>query len=348
MATLRDVAAEANVSIATVSRVLNGGGRRNVLPESARAVRAAAQKLGYQPNRAARSLRTRRSEILGMVVPHITNPFFAGVIQAAERALEGTEWDLLISDAQQDPELEHRRLQSLAARQVDGVIVIPCDGERSAKGLAALSGIPIVQVDRRVDHLVSDWIGVHHVFGIDAVIQHLRTAGRERLCFVGARGENIAGAERLQGYQRALAHNEASAGWTLLGEFTLEWGATAGAQLVEDSQLPDAIVCGNDLIALGVLRALREHGVRVPDDTAVTGFDDIDFASLVDPALTTVRQPIEQIGAIAVDLLQQRLRDPGAPFREVRLTPTLVVRGSSGERTHRSRADEEAGHDDER
>jgi LacI family transcriptional regulator len=329
--TLRDVAAEANVSVATVSRVLNGADGRSVRPESVVAVQDAARRLGYRTNWAARSLRLKQTETLGIVVPHITNPFFAGVVQAVEQVLEPTGWELLIGDSQDDPELESRRLQSLVQRQVEGLIVIPCEGARSVDGLQALDSVRLVQVDRRVAQFASDWVGVHHQLGIELVVGHLRQVGRSILCFVGADGDSAPAAERLRGYEQSVRRaGTAPSGRVYLGDFTLEWGMAAGQQILAERPLPDAIVCGNDLIALGVMRSLREGGVTVPSDVAVTGFDDIDFAPIVDPPLTTVRQPVKQIGALAVDTLTRRLQEPQAPWQEIRLAPTLVVRASCG------------------
>ena len=327
--TIRDVAERAGVSIATASRALSGA--RTVTPGNVERVRAAAAELGYRRNAVARALRRRVSSTIGMVVPQISNPFFPAIVEAVERQLQESGRELILCDSQQDPSLEARRILALVDRQVDGLIINPCDMVRSAAAVrAAASRLPLVQLDRYVEGNVSDWVGVDDDAGIQMLIAHLARTGARSFVFVSSEPTNSSAQLRLEAYVRATSRLDGrSAQALLLGEFTMEWGRTAAAQLVSGEHLPDAIVCGDDVIALGVVRELKNRGVAVPHDVAVTGFDDIGFASFCDPSLTTVRQPPEQLARESVRLLDEQAGFATRSARRIAIAPELVVRAST-------------------
>lgn len=324
MATIHDVAKLAGVSTATVSRVLSRS--RGVQPESARKVLAAAEQLGYRYNAVARALRTNRSNTIGMLVPQISNPFFPALVEAVERRLSREGLELLLCDSQRDVDVEARRLRALVERQVDGIIISPYDFTGSAPAVRGLVGrIPVIQVDRRVDDALTDWVGVDDDAGFAQVVDHLVAAGRRRLVFVSSVLTNYSAHARLDAVTTALRrHGLTAAQEPLLGTFEVEWGIEAAARI--DLDAVDGVVCGNDVIALGVLRGLRKAGVSVPGDVAVTGFDDISFAEISDPPLTTVRQ---QWDAMADECVRLLLQPAEHGPRGIAITPTLQVREST-------------------
>ncbi|WP_028936348.1 LacI family DNA-binding transcriptional regulator [Pseudonocardia spinosispora] len=331
--TIAEVAARAGVSTATVSRALSGRGP--VSPEVNDRVRTAASELGYQVNSIARALRNSRTDTVGMVVPNIGNPFFTSLVQSVEHALEREGRDLFLCDARSTPALEARRLRSLVARNVDGIIVSPTHGAESAAAVAATAAaLPLVQLDRFVDGTSTDWVGVDDIAAMRLVLDHLHASGAHTVAFVGSQETNSSSEQRLSGFRQRVGELGMTLGrhGVLLGEFSIEWGESALTQLVRADALPDALVCSDDLIALGVTRACRAHHIDVPGRLQVTGFDDIDFAGLSEPALTTVAQPTDQIAAEAVRLLAAASQTGSTTTRaaaHIALTPSLVVRAST-------------------
>ncbi|MFJ6214836.1 LacI family DNA-binding transcriptional regulator [Streptomyces sp. NPDC092296] len=341
--TLKDVARLSGCSVATVSRVL--AGTRPVGAETARRVREAAESLGYRPNQVARALRSRSTGTIGLVLPQITNPFFPSLVRELEHALHAGGRAVLLADCDDDPAIEAARISALLDRQVDALLVIPVDEKRSRAAVtAAAARVPLVLLDRACGPGVADSVGIDNAAGMALVLEHLAATGRRRICFVGAAGTNSAAVERRAAYEAGVAALDPQApGRVELGDFSVAWGRAAVDRIWPDR--PDAIVCANDLIALGALRRLQQLSVDVPGEVAVTGFDDIPIATLADPDLTTVRQPSGELAAEAARLLDQRLADqrpadqrpadqrpadgrPRSP-RAIRLAPQLVIRASS-------------------
>jgi LacI family transcriptional regulator len=333
--TMQDVAREAGFSVATVSRVLTGS--RRVRPDVVRAVRAAQERLGYRTNQLASALRRQATGTVGMVVPQISNPFFTALVQAVERSLHRSGHGLLLCDGEESPEVEAERVRTLLARQVDGLLIVPYDAEQSAACVReAANEVPVVQLDRVVSGAKSDSVAVDNELGMAEMVHHLAIQGYQQLAFVGSQPTNSTAAERLRAYlAHAGARDEQNRHRVLLGDFSTAWGQKAGGDIVA-GEMPAAIVCGNDLIALGVLDALLGHGLHVPDDIALAGFDDIAFATLIRPTLTSVRQPVDELGAEAVRTLLSRLsRKDGMP-RKIRIQPEIVPRQSTGATTSAS------------
>jgi LacI family transcriptional regulator len=323
--TIRDVARAAGVSVSTASRALTGA--RPVGEQIAVRVRDAATALGYRQNRVASALRTQRTDTIGMVVPQISNPFYPVLVEAIERCLGDDNRQLLLCDAQRDATVESARIHALADRQVDGLIVAPVSTVASAAALTSIAGeVPVVQVDRSVADTALDWVGVDDVAGLRLLTEHLAQVGARTAVLVGTVSESSAGRTRLAEFGPAAARHGLSTAEPLLGAYGVEWGVRAVDELRERGPLPDAVVCVNDEIALGVLQGLRAAGISVPGEVVVTGFDDNGFAALADPPLTTVRQPHQQIAAECLRLLD---RPRGGPTRRIALAPTLVVRAST-------------------
>jgi LacI family transcriptional regulator len=329
--TLKDVAAATNLSVATVSRALSG--RRAVTPEVADAVLSASERLGYRPNVLARSLRERATHAVGMLVPRIADPFFPLVVEAAERQLHEEGYELFLCDSQEDPALEAVRARALVDRLVDGFIVIPCDSASAETVRLSQQTVPLVQVDRRIEPLTTDFVGTDHAAGIRLALEHVRELNCDTLAYVAPTSTASSYRERLLAYKTGaqVGFSPSSLDAIFLGSSSIEWGREAASQLLASS-VPSAVICADDLIAIGVLQQFRARGVSVPAEVAVLGFDD-SLAELGNPPLTTIRQPAEALGAEAAKLLLDRLRDnAGQPPRNVQLLPSLVVRESTVQR----------------
>ncbi|WP_344215037.1 LacI family DNA-binding transcriptional regulator [Nonomuraea bangladeshensis] len=320
--TMKDVALEAGVSAATVSRVLTGHAK--VAPEKREAVERACRKLGYQPDGLAAALRNRSSQSIGILVPDIENPIFPAVIRAAEHELARAAVDVLLCDADNDVEVEARRLETLLRRRVDALLVCPVHVRDSAPALRAAAGkVPLIQLDRRALDDV-DFIGVDPVSGMTQVVTHLRAAGAHTAVFVGRHGGMSSLVERARAFEDACALHGLRDRPTL--EVPFPDGASGRAcarDLLARGDLPDAIVCANDELAFGLLAELRAAGVRCPGDVLVTGHDDIRAAEYL--GLTTVNQSLQDKGREAARLLRQ----PSGSPRHVRLTPVLVPRATT-------------------
>ena len=327
--TIRDVAEHAGVSVATASRVLTGS--RNVSPVLVERVNAAARALGYRHNAVASALRRGRTNTVGMIVPEIANPFFPAIVEAVERRLQDSGRDLFLCDAQQDVAIERHRARALADRQVDGLIIVPVSSAASRATLVEASErTPVVQVDRYVEEYPADWVGVDDVLGVGMAVEHVVALGARRIAFVSASLDSSSARRRHSGFERVIArHDLPDDTPRLLGTFRAEWGRSAAVRLLE-GPLPDAVVCGNDEIAVGLLGEFRRRRVRVPEDVLVTGFDDIRFARLTDPPLTTVRQPGDQLAAECIRLLEARMTDRDLPVQRIAIAPSLIVRESTG------------------
>lgn len=328
--TIHDVARHARVSVATVSRALSGS--RRVTPDLAARVFESARTLGYRYNAVAGALRRRQTNTVGMLVPEISNPFFPALVEAVERKLQESGRDLFLCDSQQDTAIERRRILALLGHQVDGLIITPVSATGSRSALAEVGpDTPVIQVDRFVTDFAADWVGSDDEAGIAQIVRHVAERGARSCVFVSAEQNTSSARQRFSGFTKAttdcsLAVQEPP----LLGEFSVEWGRRAALAVLAGERRPDAIVCGNDEIALGILRELNKHDIRVPRDVLVTGFDDIGFAALTDPPLTTVRQSREDIATECIRLLDARIADAASPVRRVALATQLVIRESTG------------------
>jgi LacI family transcriptional regulator len=323
---LRDVAAVSGVSLATASRVLAGSGASE---RAAAAVHAAIDQLGYRPNLTARALRSQLTGLVGMIVPSISNPFFSELVEAVEQALHRTDLELVLGDSGSSATNEARRLQVLLDRNVDGILIIPAHHESSAHSLRRARSTPLVQLDRRVDSFAGDYVGVDNALGIQMLLEHLYALGCRRLVFVSEAQGSSSGISRIEAFERLAARLDWETEAPLLGTYSLEFGREAGQRLLSRRRLPDAVVCGSDLIALGLLQEFHRRGIHVPAEVRVTGFDGNVFSDIADPPLTTVRQPVAAIADEAIRLLTSRIGGGNVRPRKSEIAPTLEVRRST-------------------
>lgn len=329
MTTMADVAREARVSVATVSRVLDG--RANVDPVLAKRVHAAAARLDYRPNRVARSLRTRRSAMWALIISDARNSFFTDVAVAVEEVADAAGYSVILCNSQEDLEKERRYLQLAAAERMSGAILSP--ELATATDISALTavGVHVVTVDRRLERHIVDHVVVDNALGGELAVLHLAQNGFTRIACITGPASATTGSERLLGYRRGLARAGVASHPDLIrtGDFREGSGYEAMNGLLELGQRPDAVFVANHLMTVGALQAIDEAGLAVPHDIAIVGFDDTPWAPLMRPSLTTIAQPTYDVGAEAARLLLGRIDGYQGAVREVLLQPTLRVRASS-------------------
>lgn len=328
--TIKDVAKEAGVSIATVSRILNGTGKVSV--ELANRVQAAVDKLQYHPNSMARALKIRESQSIGLIIPDIENPFFPALVRGVEDMAKRSGYAVILCNSDGNPDMEEQYLNFLISKRVDGILFTGgAEFERNARLLGALD-IPLVLLDRRAHSFPCAAVVTDNRLGAQMAVEHLITLGRREIAFISGPPHVSPGEERVAGYRDALAQHglEQNAGREVFGAYTFESGYQAIDELVADGMSFDAIFAGNDLMAIGAMEALSRHGLSVPDDVAVIGYDDIRMSAWYKPALTTVHQPVYQMGYIAAETIIKKMTG-GSYQPEVRiLMPRLIIRQSCG------------------
>jgi LacI family transcriptional regulator len=318
------------VSVATVSHVLNGS--RYVSPELTKRVREAAGELGYRPNDTARSLRLRRTQTIGLVVPDVS-PFFAELARVIEDHGFAAGYTTVIGNADGHPERERRYLETLISKKVDGLILASTLHDTAE--LARLfdgARTPTVIVDRKLDLPGVDTVLADNDGGGYAATRHLVSLGHTRIGCITGGSSALPSGGRERGYRRALAEAgiEPSPRWIAGGDFAYAGGRRATAELLAADPNLTAIFATNDLMALGVIGELAARSLSVPGDVSVCGFDDAFPSALVSPSLTTVHQPLRELGRAAVNILLARITREAPPDPQRRLFPThLVVREST-------------------
>jgi DNA-binding LacI/PurR family transcriptional regulator len=332
--TIDQVAALAGVGRGTVSRVINGSPL--VSPHTHDAVRKAIDELGYVPNRAARSLVTRRTESVALVVSEseqrvFSEPFFARVIRGIGAALGDSGYQLWLAMAQSPAERE-RLSHHLTGQHVDGVLLLSLHGEDPLPYLLAERGLPVVLGGRPSSSRPVSWVDADNSGGARQAVEHLLERGRQQVATITGPQDMAAGVERMQGYRDALrgAGIDQDPELVAYGDFSEASGVAAMTQLLARRPEIDAVFAASDPMALGALQVLRAHGRPVPGDVAVVGFDDSDSARHSDPPLTTVHQPADAMGREMARLLLARIDGaPTAAASQVLLDTHLMIRASS-------------------
>jgi LacI family transcriptional regulator len=325
-ATIKDVARAAGVSVATVSRALNGA--ENVLPDTKQRILEVARELRFTPSGAARSLITRRTDTIGALLPDLHGEYFSELIRGIDQAARARGLHLLVSSSHDDADEAAKALRAMNGR-VDGLLVMSphADADFLSNNLPA--NLPAVLMNTDVDLPGHARFVIDNFGGALTMARHLASAGRKRIAFIGGPAGNHEAQERLRGYRAGLL-----AGMDELvfeGDFTEEAGRLAGRRIVQSKQRPDAVFAANDMMAIGCLGALAEAGLAVPEDIALVGFDDIPIARYVAPALSTIRVPIAALGAAALDALVKSMESPSAAAGHPTVMPVeLVLRRSCG------------------
>lgn len=306
MSSMRDVARLAGVSTATVSAVLNGKG--TVSPELTLRVEKAMQALDYHPDQIARSLRVGRSNVIGMIVPDVSNLFYAEILRGVEESCQKIGYSVILSGSSDDSGNERRHLETLYARRVDGVLLASSVSEAAYDRLT-LRRFPLVFVDSVPAGVTSGAVVVDNAEAAFVATNHLIGLGHRRIAIITGRLDRSVGLDRMNGYRRAL--REAGIwipdDFVMHGDFHVESGYKYGAELMRLPTPPTAIFCCNNRMTLGLLRALSEQRINCPNDVSVVGFDDADWATSFTPRLTCVAQPTYEIGKRAIGMLLKKI-----------------------------------------
>ena len=332
-ATLRDVASAAEVHPATASRALNPGTRLLVSEETARRVIEAADRLGYRPNPVARSLRTRRSHTIGVLIPDLNNPLFPPIIRGIEDRLAEHGYVALIGNTDADPGRERLVFDQMRARHVDGFVLATATLNSPILAEAAEAGLPLVLMNRTAQDYPFSSVSVDNEQGVRAAVAHLVSLGHTRIGHIAGPQDISTGTTRLRGFQEAMRTHGLTAGpgdVVYSSGYTVEEGLRCGLDLLGPAGDLTAVVAANDMLAVGCYGALDELDLRCPEDVSVIGFNDMPFVDRLRPPLSTIRFPHTQVGTEAARLLIERIESgEGSPVKILYLAPELVARGST-------------------
>ena len=324
--TLEDVAAEAGVSRMTVSRVLNGQGGAS--PKTRQHILEIAQRLKYRPNAAARGLRARKSSIIGVIVPDISNPFFPEIFRGAESVAQPEGYTLMLSNVVESADREAEVLEKLLNQRVDGLIWCSARMEDAALFETLKSAGNVVLVNRKCPIELASSVAVDYALGARLAVRHLMEIGARRIGIVAGPEWAFGAKERLSGVEAALHDKGMKAIATMFCDPTIEGGQQAAATLLSQAPDLDSLICYNDLTAIGALHVCRNLEIDVPGDIALLGFDDITMASLVTPPITSLGVEKYELGRAAMSLLLKRIQG-NTSNGQIVLQPTLWVRGST-------------------
>ena len=330
-ATLRDVAAAARVHPATASRALNPETRILVSEDTARRVSAAAAKLGYRPNPVARSLRTRRSHTVGVLIPDLNNPLFPPIVRGLEDKLAAAGYVALIGNTDADASRERLIFEQMRARHVDGFVLATATLHDRLLAEAAAADLPVVLMNRLSQDYSFPSVSVDNEQGTRMAISHLARLGHTRIAHIAGPQEASTGVSRLRGFREGMAAHGLAVREDLVAyaaRYTVEEGTRCARELLAVQGGFTAVAAANDMLAVGCYAALDEVGLQCPDDISVIGFNDMPFIDRLRPPLTTVRFPHYQLGTEAAQLLLERIGQREAPVKILYLAPELVVRKS--------------------
>lgn len=326
--TIAAVARAAGVSVASVSRVLND------LPateEMARRVRLAADELGYVPDARARSLKVGRTFQLTLAVADVGNPVYVTMMRSVESVVAGAGYRLVVTATGPDVADEVELIRGMARGYADGLVISPLRVDADLVKAIRHCDVPVVVAGNVPAAAGVDTVRANSPKGIALAVEHLHSRGRRRVAFVNGPADTVPGAARARGFAEAT-RGRRGVRVVEADDFTFAAGRAAGVRLLDGSRdhaAPDAILCANDLLAVGVMHVLNERGLRIPDDVAVVGIDDSELAELTFPALTSVNLGSAERGRRAAELLLARIEDPSRAPRRVVVQPSLSIRGTT-------------------
>ncbi len=324
--TIHDVAARAGVSPATVSRFLNGGRVRR-----SSAIGRAVDELGFRPSALARSLKSGSTRAIGVIVPDITNPFFAAVVKGIESVTRDDEYSLYLCNTDESVEREHRVIASLLAKKVDGLLMAPATEHAEPLSYLLSTGVPTVFIDRHLADGAFDSVLVDNEGGAAQAAAHLVSLGHRRIAMISGSLETTPGRGRYEGFVEGLrvAGLELRPRHTVFSDFRVSGGYQSMLRLLAVQPQPTAVFVANNLMAMGALRAIHDLGLRMPDDISFLSFDRLDLGELLNPPLTFIDRPMEEQGILAMRLLVSRMEHSEmGPPRTIRLETKLSVGGS--------------------
>lgn len=330
MATIADVARLAGVSVATVSYVLNG--TRPVSPERRQRVLEAIEALGYRPNRVARSLRARRTNTIGLIVSNIVSPFYTEIARAVEDVARRHGYSVILCNSDDDPAKEREYVDLLLGRQVDGLLVAPAPNDQAALAEVVDTGAPLVLVNRRPAGVDAPSVTMASGPATHELVRHLIEHGHRRIGVISGVPGSPSSQDRLEAYAHALreAGIEPDPRLVRHGHAQYEGGMAAARELLQEPDPPTAICSLGTSMTLGALVAIRQMGLRVPEDVALVGYTDTPWYQVTDPPLTAVAQPVRRLGELAIDLLLRSIGGEVPEPRHIALPCEVVVRRSCG------------------
>lgn len=323
MATIREVAAKAGVSVATVSYVLNDS--RKVRPETEQRVLWAAKELGYAPNVAARSLVIGRSSIVGLVVPDIVNPFFPEITKAFQEAAGMAGLETIVMNTNYDEQRTRNTVDRLASLQVPGAAFLTSQVGRGVREILAAKGIAAVYLDHGVAGTHISNIALDYLHGIQAAVEHLIELGHRRIGFIGGPADGASAQRRKQAFLDACAQDSGVEVKAIESDFSVQGGYFSCSKLL-NVFAATALLAANDLMAIGALHCAYDRQIPVPAQLSIIGFDDITFAQFTQPALTTVAVPRTDVGRLAFQALNALITDSGQAGKEYEVKTSLIVR----------------------
>ncbi|GAA3908946.1 MULTISPECIES: ribose operon transcriptional repressor RbsR [Gibbsiella] len=333
MATMKDVARLAGVSTSTVSHVINNN--RFVSDGVRNKVMAAVEQLNYAPSALARSLKIKQTRTIGMLVTSSNNPFYAEVVRGVERSCYERGYSLILCNTEEDMARMHRSMETLLQKRVDGLLLMCTENHRPPQdALSRYPSLPIVMMDWSPFAGANDIIQDNSLLGGEMATEYLIACGYRKIACIAGPQDKATAHHRLQGYRNAMRRAGLAIlpGYEVHCDFEFEGGVSAMKQLLALAEPPHAVFAGNDAVAVGVYQVLFQAGLRVPQDIAVMGYDDIELAKYLAPPLTTIHQPKDSLGELAVDALINRLQNPEREAQVLVLTPELVVRASVARR----------------
>jgi LacI family transcriptional regulator len=341
---IREIARLAGVSSATVSRVLNGSNL--VKPDTAERVQSIVNELKFFPNSSATTLKYGKSRTYGLIIPDITNPFFPEFLKYFERILVENDREMLMATTDFDSIRMEQSIRRMLIRKVDGVALMASETDTESFEALIKNRVPLVTMDRgRISDGISDVV-INNETGMDEAIQHLKELRHSKIGYIGGSVGLTISDHRVTAFFRALkrAGLAPRPEFIKVGDYRVAGGERAMKELLALHEWPTAVLTANDLTAIGALKAVRNYGYSVPRDVSIVGFDDIEMSSIVEPALTTLRLPRQELAQVFYAALEFAKRDPHLPGRRFSVKTQLVIRSSTG-RARNSRRRMEIGHD---
>ena len=326
--TIKQVAAHAGVSTATVSRALSGSDYLS--DESKIRIQKSMEELNYQPNRVARNLRTRTTTTVGVILSDIRNPFFTSVVRGIEDELHKSGYTLFLCNTDEDPKKELLYLKILREEGVAGIILATCQPDLSGSRRLLGTHLPLVAIDRFPRGLDVDSVVVTNIEGAKSAVQHLLELGHERIALINGPKRNINSIERQLGYEKAFEARgiKPNKKYVQYTDFKQEGGYSAMQKLLKMKNPPTAVFAVNNLLALGALQVINEFRLSIPSDISFICFDDMLWTTAFQPPITAVSQPTYKLGTLAAEFLLKRLQNPGESINSVSLETTLILRNS--------------------
>lgn len=326
---MKDVARMAGVSTSTVSHVINND--RFVSEAIREKVEAAVKSLNYAPSALARSLKLNQTRTIGMLITASTNPFYSELVRGVERSCFERGYSLVLCNTEGDEQRMNRNLETLMQKRVDGLLLLCTETHQpSPEIMQRYPSVPTVMMDWAPFDGTSDLIQDNSLLGGDMATQHLIDKGHTRIACITGPLDKTPARLRLEGFLVAMdrAGLPVPDGYQITGDFEFSGGFEAMQSLLAQKDRPQAVFIGNDAMAVGAYQALYQAGLRVPGDIAVVGYDDIELAQYMTPPLTTIHQPKDELGELAIDVLIHRIAQPGLQPQRLQLTPVLMERGS--------------------